>query len=208
MNGEHLKKRRTNLKMTLEEVGKMVGVGKSTVRKWETGDIENMKRDKIALLATALRTTPLYIMGLSSDAGEVDFNTDGRIPLIGTICAGDGLFAEENIEDYVHYPFKEKRQPDYALRVKGDSMEGAGIDDGDIVYMRKAQWAEFNGQIVAAIIGNENGTLKHLRWNIDSPTVQLTPENDKYETIEVYPNQISICGLYTGHFKPEKRREQ
>ena len=49
--------------MTLEQVADIVGVGKSTVRKWETGMIANMKRDKIALLAKALGTTPAYLMG-------------------------------------------------------------------------------------------------------------------------------------------------
>ena len=49
--------------MTLEQVADIVGVGKSTVRKWETGMIANMKRDKIALLAQALSTTPAYLMG-------------------------------------------------------------------------------------------------------------------------------------------------
>lgn len=49
--------------MTLEQVGNLVGVGKSTVRKWETGDIANMRRDKIGKLADALGTTPAYLMG-------------------------------------------------------------------------------------------------------------------------------------------------
>ncbi len=49
--------------LTLEQVASIVGVGKSTVRKWETGMIANMKRDKIALLAKALGTTPAYLMG-------------------------------------------------------------------------------------------------------------------------------------------------
>lgn len=49
--------------MTLEQVADIVGVGKSTVRKWETGMIANMRRDKIALLAHALGTTPAYLMG-------------------------------------------------------------------------------------------------------------------------------------------------
>lgn len=49
--------------MTLEQVAEIVGVGKSTVRKWETGMIANMRRDKIAALAKALRTTPAYLMG-------------------------------------------------------------------------------------------------------------------------------------------------
>lgn len=49
--------------LTLEAVANVVGVGKSTVRKWETGTIANMRRDKIALLAEALHTTPAYLMG-------------------------------------------------------------------------------------------------------------------------------------------------
>lgn len=53
--------------MTLEQVANIVGVGKSTVRKWETGMIANMKRDKIALLAKALGTTPAYLMGWKED---------------------------------------------------------------------------------------------------------------------------------------------
>ena len=58
-----IKELRLQKNMTLEQVGDIVGVGKSTVRKWETGMIANMKRDKIALLAKALGTTPAYLMG-------------------------------------------------------------------------------------------------------------------------------------------------
>ena len=57
-------------KMTLEDVAKIVGVGKSTVRKWETGMIQNMKRDKIASLANALDTTPAYLMGWIDEEEE------------------------------------------------------------------------------------------------------------------------------------------
>ena len=53
---------------TLEDIAKVVGVGKSTVRKWETGMIANMRRDKIAKLAEALQTTPAYLMGWEDDA--------------------------------------------------------------------------------------------------------------------------------------------
>lgn len=58
--------------MTLEEVANIVGVGKSTVRKWETGMIANMKRDKIASLAQALGTTPAYLMGWKEDKEETN----------------------------------------------------------------------------------------------------------------------------------------
>ena len=58
--------------MTLEQVADIVGVGKSTVRKWETGMIANMKRDKIASLAKALGTTPEYLMGWGEDVKPSD----------------------------------------------------------------------------------------------------------------------------------------
>lgn len=126
------------------------------------------------------------------------------IPIIGTICAGDGLLAEQNVEEYINFPLVNSRQPDYALRVKGDSMTGAGIESGDIVYMRYAQWADHNGQIVAALInGDEDGTLKRIKWTEGSPNIQLVPENNKYKIIEVLPNQIKVCGVYMGHFRPE-----
>lgn len=56
--------------LTLEQVADIVGVGKSTVRKWETGMIANMKRDKIAALAKALSTTPAYLMGWNEEESE------------------------------------------------------------------------------------------------------------------------------------------
>ena len=58
-----IKELRRERNLTLEQVAKVVGVGKSTVRKWETGMIANMKRDKISALAKALGTTPAYLMG-------------------------------------------------------------------------------------------------------------------------------------------------
>lgn len=65
-----IKQLRQERKMTLEQVADIVGVGKSTVRKWETGMIANMKRDKIALLAKALGTTPAYLMGWKENEEE------------------------------------------------------------------------------------------------------------------------------------------
>lgn len=62
--GEIIKSRRLELGLTLEEVGHKVGVGKSTVRKWETGMIENMRRDKISKLAEVLDIPPSLLVGV------------------------------------------------------------------------------------------------------------------------------------------------
>jgi len=69
---ERIRYLRKAQKLTLEEVGRRVGVGKSTVRKWECGDIENMRRDKIEKLARAFDVSPSYLMGWEDDEGTVD----------------------------------------------------------------------------------------------------------------------------------------
>lgn len=71
--GEKIKMLREANNMTLEQVGNIVGVGKSTVRKWETGAIANMRRDKIAKLAQALKTTPAYLMGWTDNDFEKEY---------------------------------------------------------------------------------------------------------------------------------------
>ena len=67
-----IKELRQERGLTLEQVANVVGVGKSTVRKWETGMIANMKRDKIADLAKALGTTPAYLMGWDETPDSMD----------------------------------------------------------------------------------------------------------------------------------------
>lgn len=194
-----IKKLRESKGWSLEELARRVGVAKSTLSRYESGQREFPIND-LGQYADVLGTTVEYLLGIEKNS------SGALIPLIGTICAGNGLLAEQNIEEYIYYPFPGKRQPDYALRVKGDSMIGAGIEDGDIVYMRRASWADYNGQIVAALIRDqEDGALKRIKWSSKSPKIQLIPENDKYEIIEVMPNEVTICGVYMGHFKPERR---
>lgn len=76
---QRIKELRQQRGLTLEQVATVVGVGKSTVRKWETGMIANMKRDKIATLAVALCTTPAYLMGWEET--KQDKNTPSKLEL-------------------------------------------------------------------------------------------------------------------------------
>ena len=106
-----LKQRRLELNMTLEEVGTIVGVTKTTVRKWETGDIENMKRDKIQLLARALQVSPLFIMGIEETAADCclapHIDADFSLPvqddsmINARIMKGDTVFVkkQEDVSD-------------------------------------------------------------------------------------------------------------
>lgn len=83
-----IKQLRLERDMTLEQVAQIVGVGKSTVRKWETGMIANMKRDKIESLAKALGTTPAYLMGWKE--GEVNETP----PQLETLTEGENMLLE------------------------------------------------------------------------------------------------------------------
>ena len=103
----------------------------------------------------------------------------GRIPVLGRVAAGPPLLAEENVLGYVEYD-AEDRERCFALRIKGDSMTGAGILDGDTVVVRSQQTAD-PGDIVIAPIGDE-ATCKRL--GIEGGKVLLKPENDKYEPID------------------------
>lgn len=187
--------RRQELGLTLEEVGNYVGVGKSTVRKWEHGDIENMKRDKIALLSKILKLSPLTFI-----TGEVEYGTPDniiplpkmkKIPLLGTIACGEPILAAENIEALINAD--ENLNADFALRCKGDSMINARIFDGDIVYIREQPDVE-DGEIAAVLIGEE-ATLKRV-YKYPSKVV-LRPENPLYDDM-IYSkeemNEVRILG--------------
>lgn len=193
--GDIMRTRRQELGLTLEEVGDYVGVGKSTVRKWENGDIENMKRDKIALLSKILKLSPLTFI-----TGEVEYGTPDniiplpkmkKIPLLGTIACGEPILAAENIEALINAD--ENLNADFALRCKGDSMINARIFDGDIVYIREQPDVE-DGEIAAVLIGEE-ATLKRV-YKYPSKAV-LRPENPLYDDM-IYSkeemNEVRILG--------------
>jgi repressor LexA len=93
-----------------------------------------------------------------------------EMPLIGTVAAGTPVLTEENIERFIYVPnyLVQSKQPCFALRVHGDSMQNAGIHDGDLVIVQSTQLAN-NGDIVVALIGNEV-TVKRL----------IVKENQRY----------------------------
>lgn len=174
--GAKIKDLRLSLGMTLEEVGDAVGVGKSTVRKWENGNIANMGRDKIVKLAKVLHTTPSFLL---------DWKEPKGIPLLGQIAAGLPILAEDNIETYIDVDLKIKA--DFALTVKGDSMIDANIYDGDIVFIRMQPIVE-EGEIAAVLLVDRDtsaatATLKRVYKTPDG--LRLVAENKKYDPIVV-----------------------
>ena len=181
-----IQRRRKELGLTLEQVGKIVGVRKSTVRKWETGYIENMKRDKIALLAQALQTSPLEIMGMDNikTFDNIMPIKTYKLPLIGTIACGTPILAEQNIEEYIDTDSTVKA--DFCLRCKGDSMINVRIFDGDIVYIRQQPDVE-NGEIAAVCIDDE-ATLKRVYKYPNR--LELRPENPTFPVLNYEGSEL------------------
>lgn len=107
-----------------------------------------------------------------------------KVPVLGAVSCGVPKFAEENIEEYIRLPVALFGRGDfYILRANGDSMEDAGIDDGDLVLIRKQTYAE-EGQIVVALMQDE-ATLKRYYPEPEKRRIRLHPENSRLKDIFV-----------------------
>ena len=117
------------------------------------------------------------------------------IPLIGTVTAGQPIFAYENYEDYYTFPVGEfKGDQLFMLRVQGTSMIDAGIYDGDKIIVRRQPIAE-NGEIVVAMV-DESATVKRF-YKRDGQIV-LHPENESLADMIFAPEEVSILGKVVG----------
>ncbi|WP_187759479.1 helix-turn-helix domain-containing protein [Staphylococcus epidermidis] len=190
-----IKSRRKELNLTLEQVGNLVGVGKSTVRKWETGDIENMKRDKIVKLAKALKVSPSYIMGIEDEQPQLETLPVKKIPVVSKISAGLPIYSEENLIDYIYFATNKLNsdKEEFGLKVSGDSMDKI-FQDGDIVVVEKDSVVE-NGQLGVVMINGYNATVKRIRYNGDQ--IILIPESNNtnhYPQVYGKDDEVKIIG--------------
>ena len=118
------------------------------------------------------------------------------LPVLGAVSCGIPKYAEENIEEYVQIPASWFGLGDFfALRADGESMIDAGIDDGDLVIIRKQENA-YPGQIIVALIDNEEATLKRYRPK-DGQYIDLVPENEKFKvrTVDLSCESLIIQGV-------------
>lgn len=194
--GKKIHELRMQKGMTLEELGNIVGVGKSTVRKWENGIIANMKRDKILKVSVALGVSPAYLMGWQESTDEEIISLNNvhpielkRFPMLGDIACGVPKYTNEDRESYVMAGTN--INADFCLRASGDSMVGARILDGDIVFIRKQDMVE-NGEIAAVVVNNDSeATLKRLYYYPDKGVLILKPENPAYEDLIFSGNELN-----------------
>ena len=119
--------------------------------------------------------------------------------MLGQICAGDGILAEENFEGY--FFVDNSIRADYCLRVEGDSMRDASIYHGDIAFLKK-NYALQDGNIYAVVFGEDNAaTLKHV-YRQGNDTIVLLPANQNYSPIVVNAEEVLIVGECVGVYHP------
>ena len=126
--------------------------------------------------------------------GKTVLSATREVPILGKVPAGKPLFSEENIEGLLSVPDDMGSGKLFALQVKGDSMIGAGILDGDKVIVKQQGIAE-NGEIVCAVINGE-ATLK--RFFKKDGVITLKAENEKYAPIMVSEGEFRIAGRVVG----------
>lgn len=177
--------------MKAADLSKKTKVAEGTISCYINGRYE-AKQNRVQVFAEALNVNPAWLMGydVPMDAehatpsqptqkatippGFIPMPKMVKVPLVGSIACGTPILAQQNIDGHVDAP--EDIRCDFALRCKGDSMIGAGIHDGDAVYIHIQPEVE-NGEIAAVRIGEE-ATLKRVYY--DGTTLTLMPYNNAY----------------------------
>ena len=199
MLSKRIKELRIARGMTLEELAEKVGTSKQNVHRYENGVITNIPGKRIEALAAALEVSPSELMGWGGENSSY-YNINGampisvkRLPILGEIACGEPIYAQEQYGSFT--TADADLDADFCLRAHGDSMVGARINDGDIVFIR-AQDSVDNGEIAAVII-NDEATLKRVYYFPEEGKLVLNPENPAYLPLVFVKeelNSIKIIG--------------
>jgi repressor LexA len=166
---------------TVREIGEAVGLTSSSSVHAQLANLERLG---------LLRRDPAKPRAMELQGPGAPRATGVSVPLLGRIAAGAPVLAEQNIEDYLQLPRDYAGEDHFALRVRGDSMVGAGILDGDVVVVRRQDAAE-DGDIVAVLLtgpAEEEATVKRLRRR--EGRILLVPENPAMEAFELTAGRI------------------
>lgn len=193
--GSRILERRKMLGMTQEDLASRLGYkSKSSINKIELGT-NDIPQSKIVAFAEALLTSPAYLMGWvdSPDAQASPFPTNvrpitkKRFPMLGEIACGKPIYANEDHESYVDA--SADIDADFCLTAKGDSMIGARIMSGDVVFIKSMPIVD-NGAIAAVIIDGE-ATLKRWYYYPDQQKLVLSAENSAYAPLVYVGDELN-----------------
>ena len=188
--------------LTQEELAEMVGYKSfTTIQKWETGDSEpNMGvlrqlADIFHLSISELVETDLESKATSRPLpSNIILPSAHKLPIMGTICAGDGVVCEDDYQGTFIVDIDVKA--DYCLKVHGDSMVGANIYDGDIVFISKSY--DFVQDQIYAIERLDYNEASLKKVTQDGDTLILNPCNPEYHAMVTDYEEVRIIGRCVG----------
>ena len=202
---ENIKLLREMYHLSQAELGKIAGVSDKAVSTWEKGT-KTPRMGAVQKLADYFGLQKSNIIeegGLSSNPspsptvpfGAVPADLHCVAPVLGTVRAGQPIYAQENIEEYLPISFRDGAKY-FFLHVCGDSMSAAGMDDGDLILVRSQPEVE-DGQLAVVCVNGDEATVKYYRREGD--LVVLTPKsfNTEHQT-QIYSLKdvpVHICGL-------------
>lgn len=204
--GERIREARIKKGYSQTELAQLLGYkSRSSINKMEVNERE-IPKSNILKLAEILDVTPAYLMGWEEESRTTETIDElisqyenlrpiklKKFPLLGAIACGEPIFADEDRESFVMADMD--INADFCLTAKGDSMINARIQDGDIVFIKEMPMVE-NGEIAAVIIDDE-ATLKRVYYYPEKNKLVLQAENPKYEPwvyVNEELNEIRILG--------------
>lgn len=187
--------------MSQNQLSKKISVSAMSVNAWCRA-ISMPRNDKIDKICQVLGVARSDLMQDKSAAPNLSVPAAYPVPILGSICAGKGIIAEENYRGmfFVDHSIR----ADYCLEIEGDSMKDASIYHGDIVFLRK-NYDFINGGIYAVVYGSdENAVLKKVYKQGD--LLLLVPCNQLYDPITVPVDEAFICGELVGVYSPRSNK--
>nr|WP_317402614.1 S24 family peptidase [uncultured Gemmiger sp.] len=191
---DNIKRLRLENGLSQAEFGKIAGVTDKAVSTWESGiKVPRMGAvEKIAAHFGILKSAILDDFSLPSNA--IPVGPGPQIPILGSVRCGQPMYAEGNIDGYVPY-LGNSGETYFALRAIGDSMNAAGINEGDLVIVRQQESVDQN-TIAVVCVNDDEATLKRFRQ--DGNTVFLIPQstnpNHQVQVYDITRTPVHIIG--------------
>lgn len=183
--------------LTIADLANSLALPFSTVADWVHGR-KYPRMDKVQLIADFFGVLKSALteehISLPGNADLIDLSKYHNIPILGRIPAGTPLYAEQNIEGYTLIELDDGEEY-FALRVEGDSMNAARIQDGDLLIVRRQPQVD-DGEIAIVMVGDENATVK--RFYHSNTTVTLMPQSTnpahKPQVYDLKTTSVKVLG--------------
>jgi repressor LexA len=217
--GARIKKAREEKFLSQAGLGAKLGLTATAINYYEKGKRKISIEDLLRLSEVLAKPVLYFLPGVDEHDNTPDKpNSNKRIEtfyhltgiaVLGNVRAGQPMFSEQNIIGMLPIPRDKVGKEHFALQVKGDSMVGAGINEGDLVLIRRQSHVDFDGQIICALVNGEESTLKIFHQDNDG-NISLVAANPSYPDLLLSaPGDLVIQGVYAGVYKfPPQRPSQ